>query len=80
MLDLGNSIQGNVEVRCWDTLDMTVSQRIRNRGFFSTECETPTGTLKDICGSWSQLNMRGLHCLNIQKKLVRPSVGAAKHC
>ena len=43
--------------------------------FLSTECETLADTLKGVCGSWSQLSMRGLHCLNIQMKLVRPSVG-----
>lgn len=41
----------------------------------STHYEMPADTLKGICGSWSQLSMRGLHCLNIQMKLVRPSVG-----
>lgn len=55
--------------------EMTVSQLIRNRGFFSTECENPADTSKGICGSCSQLSMGGLHCLNIQMKLVRPSVG-----
>lgn len=63
---------------------MTVLQLIRNRGFFSTECENPADGLKGTCGSWSQLTLSGRCCLNIQMKLVRPSVGvlpsAAEKC
>lgn len=54
--------------------EMTMSQNKKYR-ILSTHYEMPADALKGICGSWSQLSMRGLHCLNIQMKLVRPSVG-----
>ena len=49
--------------------------------FLSTECETLADTLKGVCGSWSQLSMRGSSLFEYSDEAGETiSRCAAKHC